>query len=240
MKLTKEYVGKPNQPSYDYVPDDWYNIDKGYNPNINYSKLKVISPELSKKLWDNVNKDLLWDLRYFAHNVQKGWEVKYDVVPEKDYEVPEAALDLDVEYFGFWATADDRLRYICENIVTNDSIPLIDKIGNGLASHFYGARNVHQGMTGKSNPKEALIDYNQLADDQLEFSESGEVGVYTSNLRSFLEQQKKAGVKFWGTTELHTSIQTAGRRMVNGYYKGNPLDDDKGTTANVAEWIASW
>lgn len=240
MILTKDVVGHPEKPNFDYKHDDWYDIDKGFDPTINYSKLRVTPPELSAKLWKEVDKDLLHDLRYFAHNVQKGWEVKYGVIDESEYEVPEDALDLDVEYFGFWATADDRLRYICENIVTNDSISLIDKIGNGLASHFYGARNVHLSMTGKTDPKEALISYSQLAEDQAGFTESGVIGEYTANLRTFLESQKKAGVKFWGTTELHTSIQTAGRRLVNELYLGDRMNDSKGTTANVAEWIASW
>jgi len=47
-------------------------------------------------------------------------------------------------------------------------------------------------------------------------------------------------MRFWGTTELHTSIQTAGRRWVNEWYLNDRMNANKGTTANVAEWIASW
>lgn len=238
--LTRDAVGKPNEPDFGYKHDRWYSVNIGFRSDINYSSLKTISPEVSRKLWNNCDIKLLHDLRYFAHNVQRGWEVKYGLLNESEYNSPEPALDINVEYFGFWATADDRLRYICENIVTNDKIGLIDKIGNGLASHFYGAREVHQAMTGKTDPKEALIDYTRLAKEQNDFKRTGKIGEYTKYLRVFLEKQKKKGVRFWGTTELHTSIQTAARRFVNGFYNGDPLHADKGTTNNVNEWLASY
>ena len=126
-----------------------------FDPAINYSSLKTITPALSKKLWKAVDKDMLWEMRYFVHNMQKSYEIKYNCIPESDYVAPEPALALDVEYFGCWATADDRLRYICDNIVTNPDCSLIDQIGNGLASHFYGARNVHQAMTGRNRSKKS-------------------------------------------------------------------------------------
>ena len=242
MKITKASVGKPQEPDYDYVPDSWYSADKGFDASINYSALKVITPEMSKLLWDSVDQDMLHEMRYFAHAVQKKWEVQYGVVPEDEYEVDHAALGLEVEYFGFWATADDRLRYICENITTNPNLDLIDQIGNGLASHFYGARNVHQAMTGIEDPKKALVDYTQLAEDQIQYHKTGQVGEYTAGLRVFLEEQKSKSIKFWGTTELHTSIQTGAKKWHNGFYLGNKEDKTKSrySTNQVNEWLASF
>ena len=79
-----------------------------------------------------------------------------------------------------------------------------------------------------------------LAKKQIQFKKTGIVGSYTKNLRSICKKAKKNKKRVWGTTELHTSIQTAGRRFVNGWYRGKPRHDDKGTWANVAEWIGSW
>lgn len=238
--IDAEFVGPPQEPDYDYIPDDWYDPSKGFDPSINYSNLRVISPEVSRKLWNAVDKDLLQEMRVFTHNVQRTWEIHYGVRPPEDYIPPHPALGLEVEYFGFWATSDDRLRYIAENITTNPDLPLIDQIGNGLASHFYGARNVHQAMTGIDDPKKALIDYTKLAQEQLDFKETGIVGPYTQHLRVFLDEQKKKGIKLWGTTELHTSLQTAGRRWVNEWYLNDRMNAHKGTSANVCEWIASF
>lgn len=239
-KITMESVGKPQVPDFNYQVHPYYDIDNGFDPSINYSTLRTINPATSKLLWKEVDKDLLHLMRYFAHNVQKIWEIKYDCRPESDYEAPDPALDLDVEYFGFWATADDRLRYICENIVTNPNIPLIDQIGNGLASHFYGARNIHESMTGDTNASTALVNYTKLAQEQMDFRQTGKIGSYTAYMRKFLEEQKAAGVKFWGTTELHTSIQTAARRFVNEWYLGDRMHANKGCTNNVNEWLASF
>lgn len=238
--ITMESVGKPQTPNFNYTVCPLYDINAGFDPSINYSTLRTITPEMSKLLWSEVDKEMLHLMRYFAHNVQKGWEVNYGLIPESEYIAPDPALEIDVEYFGFWATADDRLRYICENIVTNPNIELIDQIGNGLASHFYGARNIHQSMTGEKDEKRALVKYSLLAQEQLDFRKTGKVGPYTTHMREFLEKQKSLGVKFWGTTELHTSIQTAARRFVNSWYKGDPLHVDKGTTNNVNEWLASF
>ncbi|MCD6435370.1 MAG: hypothetical protein J7L15_03200 [Clostridiales bacterium] len=240
--LDRQRVGKPQEPDYNYQPDTWYNPDLGFDSKINYSELKVITPKVSKLLWDSVDQDMLQDLRYFAWNVQKKWEVQYNVCPEEDYIQPEAALGLEVEYFGFWVTADDRLRYICENITTNPDLGLIDQIGNGLASHFYGARNVHTALTGIDDPKKALVDYTKLAKEQNDYLKTGEIGEYTQYLRVFLEQQKSKGIKFWGTTELHTSIQTGAKKWHNHFYHGDREDKRKSrySTNQLNEWLASW
>jgi hypothetical protein len=234
------FVGKPQEPDFDYTPDSWYDSSKGFDKNINYSKLRVITPKVSKILWESVDKDFLHEMRMFTHNVQRTWEIHYGVRPVEHYIAPNPALALDVEYFGFWVTADDRLRYIAENITTNPDLPLIDQIGNGLASHFYGARNVHKAMNGIDDPKTALVNYSKLAEEQIEFKTSGIIGEYTLHMRSFLEEQKKKGEKLWGTTELHTSIQTAGRRWLNEWYNDDRLHQNKGSSNNVNEWIASF
>ena len=59
-------------------------------------------------------------------------------------------------------------------------------------------------------------------------------------MREFLEEQKEKKIKFWGETELHTSIQTAGRRFCNEYYLNDRMSPVKGTTNSVNEWLASF
>jgi len=236
------FVGKPQEPCYNYIEDKTYDSSKGYDPGIDYSKLRVISPTTSKILWDAVDKELLHKMRMFTHNVQRTWEIHYGYRPASHYIAPDKALGLEVEYFGFWVTSDDRLRHIAENITTNPTLPLIDQVGNGLASHFYGARNVHQAMTGETDPKKALVNYTQLAEDQIQYKKTGKIGTYTLEIRQFLEDQKKKGIKFWGTTELHTSLQTGAKKWHNEFYPGDREDKTKSkwSTNQVNEWIASW
>ena len=91
--ITKESVGLPNEPNYDYEVDH-YDVNSGYDSTINYSTLRTISPKMSKLLWSEVDKDLLHEMRYFIHNVQKGWEVKYGLIESSEYVVPEPVLTI--------------------------------------------------------------------------------------------------------------------------------------------------
>ena len=113
-------------------------------------------------------------------------------------------------------------------------------IGNTIISHFYGARGVHNVLTGIDDDKKAHIDFVLIGKEQQDFKKTGKVGEYTQHLREIAKQAKINKQRIWGTTELHTSIQTAGRRFVNEWYLGNARHDDKGTWSNVSEWIASW
>jgi hypothetical protein len=156
------------------------------------------------------------------------------------YTPSDPALGLEVEYFHPSITADDRMVYIMENIVTIPGLKWQNVIGNTIISHFYGARGVHNILTGIDDDKKAHIDFIKLGKEQIEFKKTEIVGEYTKHLRELAVQAKLNKQKVWGTTELHTSIQTAGRRFVNEWYLGNARHDDKGTWSNVSEWIASW
>ncbi len=238
--ISPETVGKPREPNYNYTatPEarDW-----NFRQDVDYSKLRVITPEMSKKLWDSIDKDLLQEFRFWVHANLRKWEIVYDVRHEDDYGVDlhtYPALHPNVEYFGFFATTDQRIAYMCSNIMENNKIGLIDKMGNALASHFYGDTKVHEAMTGELNPKDALVDYTKLAKEQLDYKKTGKVGEYTQWMRNFLEEQRRKGVKFWSMTELHTSLQTAARYFLEDYYG----DDYSSATPtnNINEWIASW
>ena len=186
-----------------------------------------------------LDRAVLKDYERFVNKVnertlyQRGLKSEYDSSGDP-------ALGLEVEYFHPSITADDRMVYIMENIVSIPSLDWRDVIGNTIISHFYGARGVHSVLTGEEDPKKAHVDFVMLARDQINFSKTGVVGKYTSDMRLRAVNAKKNKEKIWGTTELHTSIQTAGRRFVNALYKGDSRHEDKGTWLNVCEWVASW
>lgn len=134
----------------------------------------------------------------------------------------------DVEYFGFNILQDDRMRYIIENIVTIDGLSPTNKIGNTIISHFYGARGIHQIMTDEKNPKIAHVDFDRIS--------SGDKD-YIDNIKNNATKAKAAKKKFYGSTELHTSLQTAARNYCRLKY-----DDGNRPSSNtdIIEWIASW
>jgi len=189
-------------------------------------------------LRNNIDWDVLKDYEHFVKMVNRRTLFQKGIV--ESYNPTDPALGLEVEYFHPSITADDRMVYIMENIVTVPGLKWQNVIGNTIISHFYGARGVHNILTGIDDDKKAHIDFVKLGQEQIEFKETKEVGEYTKHLRELAVKAKEDKQKVWGTTELHTSIQTAGRRFVNGWYLGDPRHVDKGTWSNVSEWIASW
>lgn len=147
------------------------------------------------------------------------------------YHTPNPALGLEVEYFHPTITYDDRMRYICDNIATRSDLSPYNRLGNTIISHFYGARGIHTALTGDRNPRTAIVDFTRLYEEQ----KKSQPGDYTREVRHRAEDAKRDGIPLWGTTELHTSIQGAGRKFVERKYGAG-----KGTSANVCEWIASW
>ena len=127
------------------------------------------------------------------------------------------ALGLEVEYFHPSITADDRMVYIMENIASVPSLDWRNVIGNTIISHFYGARGVHSVLTNEPDPKKAHVDFVKLASEQIKFLKNGIIGSYTQEMRHRAIDAKNNKEKIWGTTELHTSVQTAGRRFVNQF-----------------------
>ena len=200
----------------------------------------LIQPGSTKDqlLRNSLDWDVLKDYEHFVKMVNRRTLFQKGIVDS--YTPSDPALGLEVEYFHPSITADDRMVYIMENIVTVPGLKWQNVIGNTIISHFYGARGVHNILTGIDDDKKAHIDFIKLGKEQLEFKKTEVVGEYTKQLRKLAVQAKENKQKVWGTTELHTSIQTAGRRFVNEWYLGNARHDDKGTWSNVSEWIASW
>ena len=189
-------------------------------------------------LRNSIDWAVLKDYEHFVKMVNRRTLFQKGIV--ESYNPTDPALGLEVEYFHPSITADDRMVYIMENIVTVPGLKWQNVIGNTIISHFYGARGVHNVLTGIDDDKKAHIDFVLLGKEQQQFKETGDVGEYTKKLRKIAVAAKENKQKIWGTTELHTSIQTAGRRFVNEWYLGNARHDDKGTWSNVSEWIASW
>ena len=200
----------------------------------------LIKPGSTKDqlLRNSIDWDILKDYEYFVKMVNRRTLFQKGIVDS--YNPSDPALGLEVEYFHPSITADDRMVYIMENIVTVPGLKWQNVIGNTIISHFYGARGVHNVLTGIDDNKKAHLDFILLGKEQQQFKDTGIVGEYTKKLRKIAVSAKENKQRIWGTTELHTSIQTAGRRFVNDWYLGNARHDDKGTWSNVSEWIASW
>jgi hypothetical protein len=195
--------------------------------------------EINEILSTNIHKDLLEEMNFFLRKVNERALFQQGVLPSYDDERV-AALGLEVEYFHPTITLDDRMNYIMDNIVCNEKQSDVNKLGNTIISHFYGARGIHQNATGIQDPKEALVDFDLIGKEQLKYKNTGKIGEYTQHLRNIAIQAKINKLAFWGTTELHTSLQTAGRRTVNEIYYNNARHEDKGTWSNINEFIGSW
>jgi hypothetical protein len=176
-----------------------------------------------------LDKDAWSQFENFLYKVNERTEFQYGLRAEYTPPPKDLALGPDVEYFSFLITADDRMRYIMENIVSlPDSIlSQRNKICNTIISHFYGARGIHFFMTGYSDPKKANIDFERILVDE----------DYLNDIKLVANYNKNKGIKAYGTTELHTSIQTAGRNYCRKKYN-NPTRPIEIT--DIVEWIASW
>ena len=213
-------------------------MSNNYTPPYGYRHIEI-GGEKDLALRDSIDWAILEDYENFVNKVNQRTLYERGIAESYD-NGGEPALGLEVEYFHPSITADDRMLYIMENIVSVPSLDWRNIICNTIISHFYGARGVHSVLTEEEDPKKAHVDFIQLAKDQINFTKSGTLGNYTANLRDVCVKAQKNKKKVWGTTELHTSVQTAGRRFVNGLYLGDRRHENKGTWANVSEWIASF
>lgn len=176
-----------------------------------------------------LNREKLADFEHFLVKVNERTEWQFGLRDsyENDDSV-DPALNADVEYFGFNILQDDRMRYIIENIVTLPELSMSNKIGNTIISHFYGARGIHQLVTGIQDPKEAHVDFERIG--------KGDVD-YLNTIKGHIDIGKRNKQKFYGTTELHTSLQTAARNFCRVKYND---PNRQATTADIIEWIADW
>lgn len=176
-----------------------------------------------------LNKEKFAEFEHFLVKVNERNEWQFGLRDEyiNDDEV-DPALNADVEYFGFNILQDDRMRYIIENIVTVPTLSMPNKIGNTIISHFYGARGIHQIVTGISDPKLAHVDFERIGNNDVD---------YLNDIKRYIGIGKQQKQKFYGTTELHTSLQTASRNFCRVKYNdpNRPAE-----TSDIIEWIADW
>ena len=171
-----------------------------------------------------ISKSTLKDIGYFFNKVNE--KALYQMGLADSYDDDgDPALKLEVEYFHPQITLDDRMKYIMENIVTNQTESFYNIICNTIISHFYGARGIHQIMTRDSNPKTALVDFERLLKD----------GEYVDFIEHNLDEAKSLGLPIYGTTELRTSLFGAANA-----YKEKLTGQRDASLINIALWIANF
>lgn len=177
---------------------------------------------------DFLDYNVMEDYNYFLTKVNERTELQFGLRDSYNNDGHDA-LGESVEYFGFNILQDDRMRYIIENIVTlpDNQLSQHNKIGNTIISHFYGARGIHTLVTGESDPKKAHFDFERAAVDK----------DYVEKTRKIVEFYKLHKKKFYGTTELHTSIQTAARNFCREKYNDSTRP---ASLTDILEWISSW
>lgn len=185
---------------------------------------------------EKIDKEALEDFSFFLEKINERNLFIRGLIPS--YEAPSPALGEGVEYFSSQITLDDRMVYIMNHIVTAPGLSMENKLGNTIISHFYGARGIHSVLTGESDPDKALVDFDQLAKEQIDYTRTNKIGEYTNWLRSETAKSKAKGLPFWGTTELHTSIMDGGNKFVKATF--SEADAKASGSLAVAEWIASW
>lgn len=182
--------------------------------------------------WKNYDKGLMEEFNWFLYKVNERACLNLNFIDGEYQEVNrkgeyDPGLGRDVEYFHPTITLDDRMRYI-GTVIAQQPLSEISVLGNTLISHFYGARGVHMAVTGSNDPLNCFVDFDKVADGDK---------AYIAQLRHNLDESKKKKMPIWGTTELHTSIQTASRNFTRKKYDQpekafHPVD--------VVEWVADF
>ena len=176
-----------------------------------------------------LNRDKLKDFEHFLvkTNERSEWQFGLRDAYINDDKV-DPALNSSVEYFGFNILQDDRMRYIIENIVTIPTVSMPNKIGNTIISHFYGARGIHGLITGEPDVKKAHVDFVRIGNGDNE---------YLDEIKRYIDIGKRQKQKFYGTTELHTSLQTAARNFCRVKYND---PNRPASLVDIIEWISGW
>lgn len=185
------------------------------------SQINLI-PAFEKSLdWAVVKK-----VEHFFTKVNERLLYKMGVLPSYSTD-GDNALGEDVEYFHFNITGDDRMRYMGQNVVLEDSLNDRNKFCNAVITHLYGGRCINSLMSGITNPKKAVLDYERINSDP----------EYVKQIYANAAYAKLHGFKFYGTTELHTSLQTAARNFVRVKYNDATR---AASNTDIVEWVASW
>jgi len=184
--------------------------------------------------WWNFDKEVLKDFNWFLHKVNERACIQQGFIHPPSYEPvnrfgeSDPGLGWEVEYFHPTITLDDRMRYIGQ-VISQADMSAFNILGNTIISHFYGARGVHQTITGSNNPNDCFVDFDRLAE--------GDFG-YARSIRETIDFETLVNKKpIWGTTELHTSIQTSARNFCRAKYD-EPTR--KFHAVDVVEWVASF
>ena len=180
----------------------------------------------------NFDKELMLDFNWFLYKINERANITMGFVDEKYSNVDrhgdiDWGLEKDVEYFHPTITLDDRMRYIAKSI-SNADISDNSIMCNTLISHFYGARGVHQQITASSDPDDCWVDFDRIATDDLEYIQKLDVNI---------GQAIRDKQPIWGTTELHTWIQTAARNFVIEKYNQEPRTMK---AIDVCIWVADF
>lgn len=173
-----------------------------------------------------IDRNVLPKVERFFIKVNERLLYKLGVLSAYDNE-KDKALGEDVEYFHFNITGDDRMRYMGQNIVLEDHLSDHDKFCNAVITHLYGGRCINSLLTGISDPKKAHLDFEKINSDP----------AYVRWMYDNAAYARLHGFKFYGTTELHTSLQTAARDFCRKKYS-----DPKRLASNtdIVEWVAGW
>jgi hypothetical protein len=174
----------------------------------------------------SLDKNVVQQIEHFFIKVNERILYKMGVLPSYDTG-GDAALGLDVEYFHFNITGDDRMRYMGQNVVLEDHLSDRNKFCNAVITHLYGGRCINSLLSGKTDPKKAHLDYERINTDP----------VYVQWMYENAAYAKLHGYKFYGTTELHTSLQTAARNFVRHKYSE---PDKAASNTDIVEWVAGW
>ena len=179
--------------------------------------------------WFNFDKELMKEFNWFLYKVNQRSCIQHGYLDEQYKNVNrngdiDYGLGQDVEYFHPTITLDDRMRFIGTQIA---STPMsnMNIVGNTFISHFYGGRGVHFLASGKDGK---FVDFDKIADNDKD---------YINFVRSNLDKAIKNKQPIWGTTELHTSIQTAGRNYCRQKYNNPNLPFHP---VHVCEWVSSF
>lgn len=179
---------------------------------------------------NNYDRELMKEFNWFLKKIndraciQRGFKDE-EYEPVNRHGEYDPGLEWEVEYFHPTITLDDRMRYIAQ-VIANHTTSEFNILGNTIISHFYGARGVHEAIT---NQKDGYVDFDRIA--------AGD-GEYVQHLRDTVDHTtKNLKMPVWGTTELHTSIQTAGRNFCREKYND---PERKFHAIDVAEWVASF
>lgn len=174
----------------------------------------------------SLDRDVVKKVEKFFKKVNERLLYKMGVFPSYSDD-GDRAMGEDVEYFHFNITGDDRMRYMGQNVVLEDHLSDRNKFCNAVITHLYGGRCINSLLSGITDPKKAHLDYELINTDP----------VYVKKLYDNAAYAKLHGYKFYGTTELHTSLQTAARNFVRKKYSE---PDRPASNTDIVEWVAGW